>query len=45
MESAPESVRLEAINIHMEATTLAKQRIASHHTADPASKSLATSIA
>ena len=41
-----EEVRTAALNTHLEATTLAKQqRLASHHTADTASKSLASAIA
>ena len=46
LEAAPVSVKSEAITIHTEASTLTKQqRIASHDTADAASKAMATSVA
>ena len=45
IQTAPESSKTEALNIHAEASTLAKQqRIASCHTADAASKAMANSI-
>ena len=44
LQAAPEETRAAALNVHLE-TTLAKQRrLALHHTADAASKSLTSAI-
>nr|XP_020644694.1 voltage-dependent calcium channel subunit alpha-2/delta-4 [Pogona vitticeps] len=45
LQTTPEDVRTAALNIHLEAITLAKQQhLAAHHIADAASKSLVSSI-
>ena len=46
LQAILDASKSEALNVHAEATTLAKQqRIASHHTADAVSKAMATFIA
>ena len=46
LQAAPEEIRASVLITHLEATTLAKQqRLASCHTADNASESLASAIA